>query len=283
MIRARRPVIVSVAFAIGTLVGCTPSYTAPAVFTVTNDAVAKVVEQVIAADKEARQLDGPISVHFDNAKSCQIAYAIGEPLGGTSGMDDVEMIEPTRQIWKTLFADPQFQSGTIVVSGPMTSVGGTSSTGVYYMLTCDRRAASEPVLFDSGVRSGSDVAKALALQATAGGHRPHLPLRPGHWWSWRSGVPIAFSARRTGLTHGRRRLPQHCRPPGSRRTTDLIRQVPSSAPQPAVRRRVSGDGKVAGRAALLRGPAFRHREMGHDPPRSGSLSNTHVLVGADGH
>jgi hypothetical protein len=143
MIRARRPVIVSIALAIGTLVGCTPSYTAPAVFTVTNDAVAKVVEQVIAADKEARQLDGPISVHCDNAKSCQIAYAIGEPLGGTSGMDDVEMIEPTRQIWKTLFADPQFQSGTIVVSGPMTSVGGTSSTGVYYMLTCDRRAAAE--------------------------------------------------------------------------------------------------------------------------------------------
>jgi hypothetical protein len=143
MIRARRPVIVSIALAIGTLVGCTPSYTAPAVFTVTNDAVAKVVEQVIAADKEARQLDGPISVHCDNAKSCQIAYAIGEPLGGTSGMDDVEMIEPTRQIWETLFADPQFQSGTIVVSGPMTSVGGTSSTGVYYMLTCDRRAAAE--------------------------------------------------------------------------------------------------------------------------------------------
>ena len=120
-----------------------PQLYGPAVFTVTNDAVAKVVEQVIAADKEARQLDGPISVHCDNAKSCQVAYTISEPLGGTSGMDDVEMIEPTRQMWKTLFADPQFQSGTIVVSGPMASVGGTSATSVYYMLTCDRRAAAE--------------------------------------------------------------------------------------------------------------------------------------------
>jgi hypothetical protein len=98
MIRLRRLVIVSIAFAIGTLAGCSSSYTAPAVFTVTNDAVAKMVEQVIAADKEARQLDGPISVHCAKAKTCQIAYAIGEPLGGTSGMDDIEMIEPTRQI-----------------------------------------------------------------------------------------------------------------------------------------------------------------------------------------
>jgi hypothetical protein len=143
MIRARRLVTVSIAFVIGTLFGCTPSYTAPAVFTVTNDSVAKVVDQAIAADKEARQLDGAISAHCDAAKTCQIAYTIGDPLGGTSGMDDVEMIEPTRQIWKTLFADPEFRSGTIVVSGPVTSVGGTSSTSVYFMLTCDRLASSQ--------------------------------------------------------------------------------------------------------------------------------------------
>jgi hypothetical protein len=143
MMRGRRLVIVSIAFGIGTLVGCLSDYRAPTVFTVTNDAVAKVVEQVIGADKEARQLDGPISAHCDNTKTCHIAYTIGEPLGGTSGMDDAEMIEPTRQIWKTLFADPQFQSGTIVVSGPVASVGGTSSIEVYFMLTCDRRAAAQ--------------------------------------------------------------------------------------------------------------------------------------------
>jgi len=32
------------------------------------------------------------------------------------------------------------------------------------------------------------------------------------------------------------------------------------------------DGKVASRAGLLRRPTFRHREMGHHHPRSGSLS-----------
>jgi hypothetical protein len=143
MMRARRLVTVSVAFSIGALVGCSSSYTAPTVFTVTNDSVAKVVEQVIDADKEARQLDGPISAHCDKTKTCQIAYTIGDPLGGTSGMDDSEMIEPTRQIWKTLFADPQFQSGTIVVSGPVASVGGTSSVEVYFTLTCDRHAAAQ--------------------------------------------------------------------------------------------------------------------------------------------
>lgn len=143
MIRARRLAVVSLAFAIGTLAGCAPSYTAPTVFTVTNDAVAKVVDQAIAADKEARQLDGPISAHCDAAKTCQIAYTIGEPLGGTSGLDDSEMIEPTRQIWKTLFADPQFRSGTIIVSGPVASVGGTSSIEVYFTLTCDRPAAAQ--------------------------------------------------------------------------------------------------------------------------------------------
>jgi hypothetical protein len=142
MFRTRPLVTVSGAFAVGLLAGCTPSYTAPTKFTVTNGAVAKAVEQVIAADKEATQLDGPASAHCDTAKTCQIAYTIEEPLGDTSGMDGI-MIQPTRQIWKTLFADPQFTSGTITVSGPVVSVGGTSSTGVYFTLTCDRHAAAQ--------------------------------------------------------------------------------------------------------------------------------------------
>jgi hypothetical protein len=46
-------------------------------------------------------------------------------------------------VWKALFADPAFQSGTITVSGPVTSVGGKSSTDIYYSLTCDRKAAAQ--------------------------------------------------------------------------------------------------------------------------------------------
>jgi len=52
------------------------------------------------------------------------------------------LVEPTRQIWKALFTDPQFQSGTIRVRGPVTTIGGKAETGVYYLLTCDRDAAS---------------------------------------------------------------------------------------------------------------------------------------------
>jgi hypothetical protein len=142
MFRMRALATVSGAFIVGLLSGCTPSYTAPTAFAVTNDSVTKVVEQAIAADKEATQLDGPASAHCNTAKTCQIAYTIEEPLGETSGMDGI-MIQPTRQIWKTLFADPQFTSGTITVSGPVVSVGGTSSTGVYFTLTCDRHAEAQ--------------------------------------------------------------------------------------------------------------------------------------------
>ena len=41
-------------------------------------------------------------------------------------------------------------------------------------------------------------------------------------WCRRCRVAIAFAASRIGLTHGRRRLPEHRGPPGSGRTTHLI-------------------------------------------------------------
>jgi hypothetical protein len=53
------------------------------------------------------------------------------------------LVLPTRQVWKALFTDPQFQSGTINVSGPVTTIGGKSKTDLLYTLSCDRDAASQ--------------------------------------------------------------------------------------------------------------------------------------------
>jgi hypothetical protein len=134
---------VSCAAAAGGLVGCSSgrTYSAPATFTVTDEAVAKLAQQAVDADSAATKLDGPASANCDSQKTCTISYTIEEPIGGASSKADTEMIEPTRQIWKALFADPTFQSGTITVSGPVISIGGKPATDVYYSLTCDRRAA----------------------------------------------------------------------------------------------------------------------------------------------
>ena len=58
-------------------------------------------------------------------------------------VNDSELILPTRQIWKALFTDPQFQNGTITVSGPTKSVGGKSGISPLFTLPCDREAASQ--------------------------------------------------------------------------------------------------------------------------------------------
>jgi len=135
---------VAIAAAVGALVGCSSgrTYSAPTTFTVTDEAVAKLAQQAVDADSVATKLDGPASANCDSQKTCTISYTIEEPIGGASSSKaDTEMIEPTRQIWKALFTDPTFQSGTITVSGPVTSISGKPATDIYYSLTCDRRAA----------------------------------------------------------------------------------------------------------------------------------------------
>jgi hypothetical protein len=113
--------------------------------TVSNDAVAQVVHDAIAGDHIATQLDGPPKVNCTGETTCTITYTVQQTAGGLWGERalDQQLIEPTRQIWKALFADPQFQSGTINVTGPVTTIGGKSQTGLYYILSCDRDAASQ--------------------------------------------------------------------------------------------------------------------------------------------
>ncbi len=118
--------------------GCSDpyTYTAPTTFTVTNESVSKTVQAVMTYNSTV-PIDGTPVVNCTGETHCTIAYAIQYAVGGSLNWDDQEMIRPTRQIWKTLFTDPQFQSGTISVSGPAPSAGGKRQQ--YYSLTCDRQ------------------------------------------------------------------------------------------------------------------------------------------------
>jgi hypothetical protein len=122
----------------GALVGCSApkSYVAPATFTVSNQSVTVAIEEVLALNSMVR-IDGKPNVDCAGEIRCKIAYTIQQSAGGSSNFEDNELIRPTRQIWKTLFADPKFQSGTITVSGPQTSNG--TATQPYYRLSCDRQ------------------------------------------------------------------------------------------------------------------------------------------------
>jgi hypothetical protein len=136
-----------VSFEINSFPKPTMPYSAPASFTVSNDAVAKVVRDVIAGTIGATPLDGSPTVNCTGETNCTIAYTLQEPAGALVGGEvdaaDFQVTLPTRQMWKTLFTDPQFQSGAITVSGPVKSIGGKFETNTYYSLACDRSAASQ--------------------------------------------------------------------------------------------------------------------------------------------
>ena len=122
----------------GPLVSCSvpETYSAPATFTVSNQSVTKAIEDVFTLNSMVK-MEGAPAVNCSGETRCSIAYAIRESLGGSSNWEDNELIRPTRQIWKTLFADPKFQSGTITVSGPQPS--DDTATQPYYTLSCERQ------------------------------------------------------------------------------------------------------------------------------------------------
>jgi serine/threonine-protein kinase len=121
--------------------GCSTAldYSAPASFTVSNDAVAHVVQQALTRTTFATHGDGPPTVECSGETRCTIAYTVQEPVGF---INEVELVLPTRQMWKALFTDPHFQSGTITVSGPAKTMRG-KDTSVLFTLSCDRSAASQ--------------------------------------------------------------------------------------------------------------------------------------------
>jgi hypothetical protein len=130
------------------LVGCssTPRYSAPQSFTVGNAAVAQLIQEALGADRFAAPIEGSPIVNCNGRKTCTISYTVRETTGTIFHKEvaaDDQLFLPTAQMWKGLFTDPQFQSGTITVKGPINPAQSDSEMGIYFTLTCDRAAASE--------------------------------------------------------------------------------------------------------------------------------------------
>jgi hypothetical protein len=115
----------------------TASETRP--FAVTEQNVSTAVQDALA--NAITPIEGAPTVSCEPTGDwCQIDYTVKRPLGMSA---DLELLAPTRGIWKKLFSDPRFDNGTMVVSGPTTTVGGKSEESILFTLSCDRRAAAQ--------------------------------------------------------------------------------------------------------------------------------------------
>jgi hypothetical protein len=127
------------------VVGCSSpaQYSAPQSFTVGNDAVAKVVQDAVSGSRYAAQIEGSPNVMCAGRTNCIISYSVQEPSHTVFLKEmaaDEQLFTPTAQVWKALFADPQFQSGTVTVRGPY---GDKRETAIYFTLTCNRTHAAK--------------------------------------------------------------------------------------------------------------------------------------------
>ena len=151
------------AIVIFVVTGCSSGYSAPDKFTASNGAVTQATKGALSTGASPG-LDGApqISCRADRT-FCSIDYVIKESTGIST---DHELIEPTRQLWKALFADSKFQRGRITVSGPTTTAGGKDQTSKLFTLTCDRGAAEQ---IDWDNVTGKGVRKLCEFAANIGG------------------------------------------------------------------------------------------------------------------
>jgi hypothetical protein len=145
--------------ALAFLVGCssTPHYSAPQSFTVGNSEVAQLVQEAVRGDRLATPIEGSPIVTCTGRTSCTIDYTVEEPSGTVFHKEnaaDQQLFLPTAQMWKALFADPQFQSGTVTVRGPVATAESNKQTAIYFTLTCDRADAAK---VDWGTVDGHDI------------------------------------------------------------------------------------------------------------------------------
>jgi hypothetical protein len=134
--------------AISFLVGCSsaPHYSAPTSFTVGNSEVAQLVQEAVGGDRRAAPIEGSPIVTCTGRTTCTISYTVQEPNGTVFHKEhaaDEQLFLPTAPMWKALFADPQFQSGTVTVRGPVATSESNNETAIYFTLTCDRDDAAK--------------------------------------------------------------------------------------------------------------------------------------------
>jgi hypothetical protein len=179
--RAVGKVSLSVA-ALAFLVGCssTPRYSAPQSFTVGTSSVAQLVQEAVGGDRFAAPIEGSPIVTCTGRATCTISYTVREATNTVFHKEvaaDDQLFSPTAQLWKALFTDPQFQSGTVTVRGPITTSESNSETAIYFTLTCDRTDAAN---IDWGTVDGHGI-------RTQCDYRPQAQGLPEHTESSQTG------------------------------------------------------------------------------------------------
>lgn len=74
------------------------------------------------------------------ARDCFVRYTIKEPAGISAAL---ELISPTRPIFKALFGVSNVSNVHVKVSGPTISMGGKHSNSPLFSLTCSRQEATQ--------------------------------------------------------------------------------------------------------------------------------------------
>ena len=133
---------------IAVFVGCSspPQYSAPQSFTISDNAVVQLVREAVAGDQWAAPIEGSPIVNCTGRTTCTINYTVRETSGTIFHKEvaaDMQLFMPTVQMWKALFTDPQFESGTVTVKGPVSTAQSDSETGTYFTLTCNRADAAK--------------------------------------------------------------------------------------------------------------------------------------------
>ena len=108
-------------------------------FNGSNASAEAVTKSVVNGDEDSPGLAKPPRARC-GGPACTIMYTIKEPTGISTSL---ELIDPTRGVFKALFKDPSIHEVVVEVIGPTTSIGGKSSNSQLFSLSCNRQAANQ--------------------------------------------------------------------------------------------------------------------------------------------